>query len=99
MSETSSNAHGSPSYGDDTVDKPAESLNQRSYSPLFVSDGPTPPPKGNTLTSYAIIVPPVERPAAYSVYEDNTIGEVLRRAGVRKFLVRFQDRRKFIVSE
>ena len=99
MSEASSNDHGSLSYGDVAVDRPAQSVNGNSYSPLFVSDGPTPPPEPNTLTSYAVIVPPVGRSAEYSIYEDNTIEEVLKRAGVRKFLVRFQDRRKFIVSE
>ena len=99
MSAASSNGHDSLPYDDVAVDRPAQSVNQNSYSPLFVSDGPTPPPERNTLTSYAVIVPPVERPAEYSIYEDNTIEEVLKRAGVRKYLVRFQDRRKFIVSE
>ena len=99
MSEASSDDHGSLPYGGDTTDVPTDPVNQQSYSPLFVSDGPTPPPERNTLTSYAVIVPPVERPAEYTLYEDNTIGEVLQRAGVNKFLVRFQDRRRFIVSE
>ena len=99
MSRAGSDDHGSLSYGDDAADRPSELINQHSYSPLFVSEGSTPPPERKISTSYAVIVPPVEQPAQYSLYEDNTVGEVLQRAGVRKFLVRFQDRRRFIVSE
>lgn len=78
---------------------------QRSYSPLFLSQDPSPPPLSSTITeapnAFAIFVPQVERPWEYVTYEDNTVDEVLKSVGPQgsKFLVRFHDEREFTVSD
>ena len=77
---------------------------QGSYSPLFLSqdDSPEPPiasPK--VSTTFAIHVPPVDRPWEYATYEDDTVDEVLRTIGAKssKYLVRLIDGRELTVSE
>ena len=77
---------------------------QRSYSPLFLPQdhSPTPPrAKPEGLTTFAIHVPPVDRPWEYANYEDYTVDEVLRTIGAKssKYSVRLVDGRKLTVSE
>lgn len=73
-----------------------------SYSPLFLSQDPTPVPSTTEAPkAFAVLVPPVERPWEYVIYEDNSVDEVLKSVGSQgsKFLVRFHDERKFTVSD
>ena len=78
---------------------------QRSNSPLFLSQSHSHTPPITTTsevpTTFAVRVPPVERPWEYADYEDYAVDEVLRTIGAKssKYSVRLVDGRKFIVSE
>lgn len=109
---TMSNGQGSQSHEDfySPEQSPSKSLQhdlvgsarQPSYSPLFFSQDHTPPYPSpvNADRQYAVIIPAVERPWEYAIYEDNTSNRVLKvvRAHGSKYLVRFQDDHELIVS-
>ena len=83
---------------------PNDAHPQGSHSPLFLSEdhSPTPPTAISEVSpTFAIHVPPVERPWEYADYEDYTVDEVLRTIGAKssKYSVRLVDGRKLTVSE
>lgn len=83
---------------------PNDVQSQGSYSPLFLSQDHSPAPPiatSEVSTTFAIHVPPVDRPWEYADYEDDTVDEVLRTIGAKSstYSVRLVDGRKLTVSE
>ena len=87
-----------------SVERSPGAAPQPSHSPLFLSPDATPAPLPSTTEAsktFAVVVPPVERPWEYVIYQDDAVDEVIKSVGPQgtKFLVRFHDQREFTVSD